>query len=119
MKGQLVSFETAKLAKEKGFDDIQNYIYDDLGELLSLTDDFNIIVGCDDYPAPPKSSLQDWIRDNHIIFIQTEQLWSGDTEFKIVNGIGEPLVEPEVFMYYDGKLGGIEPTLQKALNLIK
>ena len=119
MEEQLVSFETAKLAKKKGFNVPCCMGYHVPSKTIVMA--FSSITNTDDvhYSAPKQSLLQYWLRDIFNIFIQPKQLHTGDTEFKIVNGIGEPLAEPEVFMYYDGKLGGLELALQKALNIIK
>lgn len=66
MKEQLISFETAKLAKEKGFqyttDD--NLYYNDNSYLNKLE------FSEEDIPAPTQSLLQKWLREVHNIDIQ-------------------------------------------------
>ena len=61
MTEQLISFETAKLAKEKGFDDIKRPYYTRSGNLVrdSFTGPF-----C---AAPTQSLLQRWLREEHNI----------------------------------------------------
>jgi hypothetical protein len=86
MTEQLISYELAKLAKEKGFDLGSFYHYDRNGELFENSDLLNI--GCEGglstvyhcieyYPAraicaPTQSLLAKWLRDEkgwHIIVI--------------------------------------------------
>ena len=73
MQDELVSFETAKLAKEKGFDIYQPYRYDDEKRIYHGRDQtFNI-------NAPTQSLLQKWLRDEHDIFVSintvSEERW--------------------------------------------
>lgn len=63
MEEQLVSFETAKLAKEKGFSEPIMYAYDNKGNKYSrdsISHDFNI-RGL--LSAPTQSLLQKWLRE--------------------------------------------------------
>lgn len=67
MKEQLITFETAKLAKKKGFD-IDGVKYIGSGEHIGK-------VGSDTscklyYLAPTQSLLQKWLRENHKIEIE-------------------------------------------------
>lgn len=75
MEEQLITFETAKLAKDKGFDWIisDDKFYDYSGEL-----DFTF-QGYDEgvtengrTPAPTQSLLQKWLREEHEIYIEVE-----------------------------------------------
>lgn len=81
MKEQLVSFETAKLAKEKGFDiEIYSYFWDDDGDVCeidekdaldSFEDNWNNDTKYSDYYSrPTQSLLQKWLRDIHNIDVQ-------------------------------------------------
>lgn len=83
MKEQLVSFETAKLAKEKGFRNFCFYYYDKHGKLVEpyeengSSTDVEFRVDLDDFlenhnqsynkchSAPTQSLLQKWLRDEH------------------------------------------------------
>lgn len=68
MEEQLITFETAKLAKEKGYgilssDCAYNYSEEnnfDLGINIWTKDDFK---NYDIYPAPTQSLLQKWLRE--------------------------------------------------------
>jgi len=74
MKEQLVSFDTAKLAKEKGFTELcYSYHIDDKDaiELSSLCSS-RIADSC--CTAPTQSLLQKWLRDEHHIDITIDLL---------------------------------------------
>lgn len=68
MGEQIISFETAKLAKEKGFDydgNMYNNVYIDTGELFNC---LSIPLRSFDnppteYEAPTQSILQNWLRE--------------------------------------------------------
>src|ERR1700749_1224879 len=82
MQEQLVSFETAKLAKEKGFDWNCRYTYDNKGNLDSAIDwtgeetfskenEENASKnGYNAYLASTQSLLQKWLREVHSIHVQ-------------------------------------------------
>lgn len=110
MKEELISFETAKLAKEKGFSEII-FEGDGKGNLTGI------------HKAPTQSLLQTWLRKNHGIHIKIEA----------------PIISENVWhyaLYYHDKFnkdwnlirdaGGVnksyervlESGLQKALKLI-
>jgi len=57
MKEQLIQFETAKLAKEKGFDWEWGILYNRLDNYLFID-------------LPTQSLLQKWLREKHKIFIE-------------------------------------------------
>ena len=74
MEEQLISFETAKLAKEKGFKDYtsNDNWYDCKGELKND----NIFTTRNDYPAEPnecdastQSLLQKWLREEYEVIV--------------------------------------------------
>lgn len=88
MKEQLISFETAKLAKEKGFDWGTDCLYTPKKELLSGRDyDYNGLYQWNKEPyiyidnigevhnilsAPTQSLLQKWLREIYEIYIEIE-----------------------------------------------
>lgn len=59
MKEKLISKSTAKLAKEKGFDEQHSDFYIDKTENGDFTD----------LPCVPQSILQKWLRDEHNMFV--------------------------------------------------
>ena len=69
MKEQLISFETAKLAKKLGFKNAYEF-YDEEG----IIEPFGMEGGYTDctkhnYAAPTQSLLQKWLREEHGIFV--------------------------------------------------
>ena len=64
MTEQLVSFDTAKLAKEKGFNiPCKKRYLSDQYEVYSLANNRGLqIIGIQ---APTQSALQKWLRENH------------------------------------------------------
>ena len=84
MTENLISFETVKLAKEKGFNEFNLstsvYIYDNYGELWCDEYNFNeLTLGCQDfddknlfhplYYVTSQSLLQKWLREKHKVDI--------------------------------------------------
>lgn len=71
MKEQLISFETAKLAKEKGYNEIAYNVYHGEGYLNEAEDnDFELFTNGSLYTvAPTQSLLQKWLREMHGIHI--------------------------------------------------
>ena len=76
MEDTLISFETAKLAKEKGFDwKVEHYIYDEFDKQTTLKDaptDYSnfkkgILYEC--ISQPTQSLLQKWLREVHGIIV--------------------------------------------------
>jgi len=70
MKEQLISFKTAKLAKEKGFNEPCSMWYE--GHTLSPSEKpgYNS-EDPTEYAAPTQSLLQKWLREKHNIDIYT------------------------------------------------
>jgi hypothetical protein len=79
MKEELITLETAKLAKEKGFDwNTCNRLYNvwDYGKLKEIRN-LNVNVSHSDYskryyPAPTQSLLQGWLREKYNIIVLLE-----------------------------------------------
>ena len=74
MTEELISFETAKLAKEKSFDEKVYREYDKSGYLRCTSKTADVVLGPYDeslksteYPAPTQSLLQRWLREVHNI----------------------------------------------------
>ncbi|WP_394749599.1 hypothetical protein [Spongiimicrobium salis] len=65
MKEQLISFETAKLAKEKGFNEVVIDNYGPMESILWKGQHKNSELRYLEYSAPTQSSLQKWLRDKH------------------------------------------------------
>lgn len=143
MKEQLISFETAKLAKEKGFESViglghrkprGNYFNSD-GELNGdvtkelVNKDFKSIA------APTQSLLQKWLREEHQLYVMIEEThtYALKTRIgfyaKIVTPSGEDEFDEHGFrfikkLYYDTWFdstyeNALEKGLEEALKLIK
>jgi len=70
MKEQIVSFETAKLAKEKGFNEAVREVYDIYSGTLEEEKRLNKFNGEDFLvSAPTQSLLHKWLREEHNIWI--------------------------------------------------
>jgi len=78
MEEELISFETAKLAKEKGFDWECELVYNELDAITTdfIIDAFNKIIFEKYAPliylAPTQCQLQKWLRIKHKIHIKIE-----------------------------------------------
>lgn len=68
MKEQLISFETAKLAKEKGYTSNDEWYYKEDG---NLSNDLKIITRGNNTisNAPTQSLLQKWLREERKLFL--------------------------------------------------
>ena len=108
MKEQLIDFETAKLAKEKGFDirckdaycDFEEQILYDYhhGDEELIEKRYNLLVSSDydrgktiNYYVPTQSLLQKWLREKHGIDIMVKT-WTGDIK-------GEKTYASDVYLF--------------------
>lgn len=125
MTDQLISLETAILAKEKGFDWECIWMYTDQGEPQNL-------IGISSYQiqnrhkwlkAPTQSLLQKWLRDR-CIFITVDHKYIGDNEWVFVYKVdyspekkppSEPITDQRVGYTYEEAL---EVGLKYSLNLL-
>ena len=73
MEEQLISLETAKLAKEKGFNEECYFTYDKISKeyciFKSEYSETNSEINKYIYSAPTQSLLQKWLREKHNILI--------------------------------------------------
>jgi len=94
-----VSFEIAKLLKEKGFDELTGFVYSENGELMKLSD-FGVRYlsnnDCDDYPhwqfpfegvtsivsAPTLQMVMKWLREKEIFVEVTHTLFSSPHKYQ-------------------------------------
>lgn len=77
MKEHLITFDTAKLAKEKGFNEFSVSLYTSNGDIitsLNLNTDKRGIVF---YSAPTQALLQQWFRDIHKVDIDVDRTQDG------------------------------------------
>jgi hypothetical protein len=116
MKEELISFETAKLAKEKIFNIPVLSVYADNGCLSSddTVYNFNQRAG---YSAPTQSFLQKWLREKHRIDIYVKPSYCGyycSFEYDLPEKSDSKILELETT--YEEAL---EKGLFEALKLIK
>ena len=116
MKEQLISFETAKLAKEKGFniECSRSWIVSGSG-LIHLNNDHIYYAKSKNYKAPTQSLLQKWLREKHDIHIETEYKWEYNHYVFHIGRVGKIVRGLKGFKTYEEAL---EKGLQEALKLI-
>lgn len=123
MEEELITFETAKLAKEKGFDvPVKSYFYDgDTGtnilreEKHSYYKNYNGVDLC--YSIPTQSLLQKWLREKHKICMEMEEYYNlNDTKLGWYAKYRKPKFNCLRGKTYEEAL---EKGLQEALKLIK
>lgn len=122
MEDEKVSFETAKLAKEKGFNEICNsHFEEDSGSYDSYGEEFkpnDVQTHEILYAKPTQSLLQKWLREVHNIHINID-CWKSATFHLIYDkdkkGSFYPK-NPSTWRTYEEAL---EVGLQEALKLIK
>lgn len=119
MKEEIISFETAKLAKEKGFNGETIYYYDFMGDKCSgLITNWNNSSG-PIYTAPTLSLLQKWLRERPTPIIVTPETdfvaWHVWVENPDLEGIYIDKINERWIDSYEAAL---EVGLQEALKLI-
>jgi len=137
MVNQLISFETAKIAKEKGFEDLCFYYYDSQETLNEpflengSSTDVEYRVGLTDllenhnrshwstFSAPTQSELQKWLREKHNIIVlvdifPTPQNYQ-EFKYSVSNNILPCGITTDLYDTYEEAL---EIGLQEALKLI-
>jgi len=121
MKDELISFETAKLAKEKGFDE-------------EVMDSYHRVDGWlhdNDYPdtwnslgaisAPTQALLQRWLREVHGVHVWARPVYDQDfgrIRYLIAYLTSEDFIERESFAFYESSEETLEKGLLEALKLI-
>jgi len=123
MEEKIISFTVAKLAKEKGFNEVSDGCFDKNGKKYSGMNHKNEI-GKGVFSAPTQSLLQKWLREKHGIHISLEAsviIGSKDEVYYNVSLIDNtkdnrlyPLWEVESTTYEKA----LEEGLQEGLNLI-
>lgn len=117
---EIVTLETAKLAKEKGFPNDNSWAFARFyskgcdGE-FKITPNSNHI---DDCYAPTQSLLQRWLREVHDIYISIEWFWKSEYRVRI-NDSG--IIDHEDEFNYENHTyeEALEKGLQEGLRLIK
>jgi len=124
MKEEVISFETAKLAKEKGFNENSKGYYNKEGEFIeaALPQGSKFNVGDDNvFSAPTQSLLQKWLREE--LKLSVETVFNGSESFYWIIREMYPLGK-EFSSVWDERFGwstyeeAMDAALLKALNLI-
>jgi hypothetical protein len=129
MKEQLISYETAVLAKEKGFDPLPQGIYT---KYYSKTDEYELLifkrsvtsVRNDDIKVVTQSLLQKWLREEYDILVSVFPVMK-ERYYCTISRILSLGLEPITRGPYDPKESNptyeeaLEKGLQEALKLIK
>lgn len=77
MQEQLITFQVAKLAKEKGFNITTQVIYNDGG--YKLNNGYYPDLHQEDIAAPTQTLLQRWLREVHNLFVWVFPENNGET----------------------------------------
>lgn len=131
MRDELISFKTAKLAKEKGFNEISERYYHN-----TSSGDLESVFGYDfwnknknAFSAPTQSILQRWLRETFKLWVWVEPdhfnkkglcTYYIESEDKsiVINEFSEPRYKTWI-MANKNHYQALETGLQKALSLIK
>jgi hypothetical protein len=122
MKEQLISFETAKLAKEKGFNEYCYNCYNGNGYLNTAEDNhFELFFNGDLYTvAPTQSLLQKWLRDQKVLVevspIDGWDSWSYNITME--DAISPFFIAHQCNEEYETYEHALEEGLKKALDLM-
>jgi hypothetical protein len=119
MKEQLISFETAKLAKEKGFNEGCLYDYNNSSDLRKNVHSLFYNDSLDFYIAPTQSLLQKWLREVHNIDVEASLVYRLNTrEYLIRLYKNNTKIILSTFYYYKTYEEALEEGLYQALLLI-
>lgn len=121
MEDKLVEFETAKLAKDKGFNIPVIWGYSQCQDSLYAKsfEDTHCYNVRGNFSAPTQSLLQKWLREVHKKFLYPEYIISGDDKGKVRFGIMESSHLSIYTKYFDSYEQALEEGLQAGLKLIK
>ena len=116
MENEVISYKTAKLAHEKGYEGVLASIfgysyYNHKGELNGCILESIKDSNKKSIPAPTQSLLQRWLREKHNIHIT---IWFNELTEKYRIDIPEDISEVEYKTYEEA----LEYTLYEALKLI-
>lgn len=129
MEEELISFETANLAKEKGFDTTFGFAFyfDEEKWVPSLyiytKEEKHLYIA-----RPSQSLLQRWLREVHNIHIYIEPFWANEKVSKNIKITPESycpwviydyIEEDDAPEFYETYEQALEAGLQEALKLIK
>ena len=141
MEDQIVSLETAKLAKEKGFnvpsfglycvecdenknedDSLVNYYEDDFYKLKNHNDEENQKGSHHMYSAPTQSMLQKWLREKHFVYVTALPSYTDNSDskkcyFEIAHK-RRLMQMGDIYSYFNTYEEALEAGLREALRLV-
>lgn len=122
---EICTYEVAKLAKEKGFDEYEacNHIYEDDEQWYTLTTYTNakgIDWSKDKFTtAPTQSLLQKWLREEKYLFIDIEMAFNGYYYQIIRTDKFDECIGTQIVKYFNGnKFDTYEQALEDALKYV-
>jgi hypothetical protein len=124
MKEELITFETAKLAKERGFNIPCKKVYNTFGEswdsYYSTMKNDSVDSGAK-CSAPTQALLQKWLREVHEIYVRPFESWSFDNTLEYcctVNGthVNHGVIDKPINRF-DSYEEALEIGLQEGLKL--
>lgn len=132
-KEQLISLETAKLAKLKGFDKDTNYIWLEnaeygynnfVGDLaIEWTEEQNYRNYDNKYSASTLSLLQKYLREIHKTYVSPRESWSFENTLEFVCTVNSTYVNHGIkdkpINRFDSYEEALEEGLKYALNQLK
>ena len=118
---QYISIETARLAKEKGFNEKTHYGCSNRHFLLSVEDVCNWNDDRSNYSVPSQANLARWLREKHKLSVEAFYSYGGLFSLCISNMRYDDarMEEWENMGSYHTYEEALEAGLQKALKLIK
>lgn len=122
---QLITFETAKLAKEKGFDWKVLKAYDGVPMICSYSKsifkplNYNSPTGGNYCSAPTQSELQKWIEETHDIYIDVDTMTDVNRIVGFNIFVKSYKFFPKLLSNFSDKYEGIEKGIQLALKSIE
>ena len=118
MHDELISFETAKLAKEKGFRErcIEHY-YDDTKDLYRSSTPQCYNFGGNTSDAPTQSLLQRWLREEKYLFANVGMAFNGYYYQVIRTDKFDECIGTQIIEHFNGnKFDTYELALEDALK---
>lgn len=120
MREDYIEFKTAKLAKEKGFEQTGDRLYgiNTRDNKPHYWTNHRYTPTKDEYVAPTQTLLQKWLRTKEIfVYVIPED--HGSFRYEFFDEGASYFPEPSDHVYFDTWEEALEDGLQKALKLIK
>lgn len=116
MKDQLITFGTAKLAKEKGFNITVTSMYRGDGSIRTGEDYLQYLCLGDTCVAPTQSLLQKWLREEHNIHLTVDNGINGYYCYLRIREIGKLVENHKTDEFWVNEQGNPSKTYEEALG---